>query len=109
MRGTWTGGKQRLTANQLWRLLRAGGIDIGVTGVKQYVRVAEVDFFEVLVDLAGKLPPSCATSLSGAMKHQAENIVAAMDATGLKRLVFISPMGIYGQVPGEPYRSVLDP
>src|SRR5271166_1643352 len=47
-------------------------------------------------------------NLSGAMKHQAENIVAAMDATGLKRLVFISSMGIYGEVPGEQYRSVLD-
>src|SRR5271165_4660275 len=48
-------------------------------------------------------------NLSGAMKHQAENIVAAMDATGLKRLVFISSMGIYGEVPGEQYRRVLDP
>jgi len=69
----WTAGKQRLTATQLWRLLRAEGIDIGVTWVKQYVHewkrqraevyvplvyrpgdLAEVDFFEVLVDLGGK-------------------------------------------------------
>jgi uncharacterized protein YbjT (DUF2867 family) len=33
----------------------------------------------------------------------------AMHATGLKRLIFISSMGIYGEVPGEKYRSVLDP
>lgn len=48
-------------------------------------------------------------SLSGAMKQQAECIVEAMHATGLKRLIFISSMGIYGEVPGERYRSVLDP
>lgn len=32
-----------------------------------------------------------------------------MQAAGLKRLIFISSMGIYGEVPGERYRSVLDP
>src|SRR5271169_6552672 len=48
-------------------------------------------------------------SLSVAMKQQAECIVEAMHDTGLKRLIFISSMGIYGEVPGEPYRSVLDP
>ena len=48
-------------------------------------------------------------SLSGAMKQQAECIVRAMHATGLERLIFISSMGIYGEVPGERYRSVLDP
>jgi DNA-binding transcriptional LysR family regulator len=32
-----------------------------------------------------------------------------MRAAGLKRLIFISSMGIYGEVPGERYRSVLDP
>jgi uncharacterized protein YbjT (DUF2867 family) len=48
-------------------------------------------------------------NLSGAMKAQAQAIVAAMQATGLKRLIFISSMGIYGEVPGEPYRSILDP
>ena len=48
-------------------------------------------------------------NLAGDMKKQAENIVAAMLATGLRRLIFISSMGIYGEVPGERYRSVLDP
>jgi len=48
-------------------------------------------------------------NLSGAMKQQAESIVEAMHATGLKRLIFISSMGIYGEVLGERYRSVLDP
>ena len=48
-------------------------------------------------------------NLSGAMKAQAESIVAAMHASGVRRLVFISSMGIYGEVPGERYSSVLDP
>jgi uncharacterized protein YbjT (DUF2867 family) len=48
-------------------------------------------------------------SLAGDMKRQAESIVAAMHATAVKRLIFISSMGIYGEVPGERYRSVLDP
>jgi uncharacterized protein YbjT (DUF2867 family) len=48
-------------------------------------------------------------NLAGAMAQQARTIVDAMQATGLKRLIFISLMGIYGEVPGESYRSVLDP
>jgi uncharacterized protein YbjT (DUF2867 family) len=48
-------------------------------------------------------------NLAGDMKPQAQAIVAAMPAEGLRRLIFISSMGIYGEVPGEKYRSVLDP
>ena len=48
-------------------------------------------------------------NLSGAMQQQAEHIVAAMRATAVKRLIFISSMGIYGEVPGERYSSILDP
>jgi uncharacterized protein YbjT (DUF2867 family) len=48
-------------------------------------------------------------NLSGDMRQQAEAIVDAMHAAGLKRLIFISSMGIYGEVPGERYQAVLDP
>jgi len=48
-------------------------------------------------------------NLAGEMARQAEAIVDAMHTTGLKRLIFISSMGIYGEVPGERYRGVLDP
>ncbi len=70
--GAWTGGKQQLTATRLHELLVAEGHQVGVTLVKQAVAewrrqrrevfvpltyrpgdLAEVDFFEVLVDLAG--------------------------------------------------------
>jgi uncharacterized protein YbjT (DUF2867 family) len=48
-------------------------------------------------------------NLAGDLERMAKTIVEAMDATGVKRLIFISSMGIYGEVPGENYRSVLDP
>ena len=48
-------------------------------------------------------------NLTGDMKEQATHIVEAMHATGVRRLIFISSMGIHGEVPGERYRSVLDP
>lgn len=69
----WTGGKQRLTAARLHELLRAEGYEVGETVVKELVRewrrrkrevfvplvyragdLAEVDFFEVLVELDGE-------------------------------------------------------
>ena len=68
----WTGGKQRLTATRLHELLTAEGHRVGVTMIKDAVAewkrqrrevfvplvyragdLAEVDFFEVLVDLDG--------------------------------------------------------
>ena len=48
-------------------------------------------------------------NLSGEMKQQAECTIKAMRAAGLRRLIFISSMGIYGEVPGERYEGVLDP
>jgi uncharacterized protein YbjT (DUF2867 family) len=48
-------------------------------------------------------------NLAGAMELQAKAIVSAMHSAGLKRLIFISSMGIYSEVPGEKYRGVLDP
>lgn len=68
----WTGGKQRLTASRLHQMLLAEGHRVGVTLVRERVAewkrqrrevfvplvyhpgdLAEVDFFEVLVDVAG--------------------------------------------------------
>jgi transposase len=69
----WTGGKQRLTATRLHGMLRAEGHLVGVTVVKEAVAewkrqrrevmipltyragdLAEVDFFEVLIDVGGQ-------------------------------------------------------
>jgi Putative NADH-flavin reductase len=48
-------------------------------------------------------------NLSGNMKEQAEVIVQAMKSTGGRRLIFISSMGIYDEVPGEKYGTILSP
>ncbi len=48
-------------------------------------------------------------NLAGDMARQAGVIVDAMRAAGVKRLIFISSVGIYREVPGETYRSVLHP
>jgi uncharacterized protein YbjT (DUF2867 family) len=48
-------------------------------------------------------------NLDGRLEEMARNIVAAMRETGVRRVIFVSSMGIYQEVPGEQYRSVLDP
>lgn len=48
-------------------------------------------------------------NLSGDLPKFAKIIVEAMEAAGVKRLIFISSMGIYNEVPGEHYGSVLAP
>ena len=48
-------------------------------------------------------------NLAGDMARQARAITDAMHAVGLKRLIFVSSMGIYSEVPGETYPSVLNP
>jgi len=48
-------------------------------------------------------------NLAGPLEQMARSIVQAMNATGLRRLIFISSMGIYNEVPGGKYKSVLDP
>lgn len=48
-------------------------------------------------------------NLSGDMEAQARNIITAMEAEGVERLIFISSMGIYDEVLGQRYDSILDP
>ncbi|WP_029000990.1 NAD(P)H-binding protein [Azohydromonas australica] len=48
-------------------------------------------------------------NLAGPMEKQAQSIVRAMHATGVQRLIFITSMGIYDEVPGERHGSILDP
>jgi nucleoside-diphosphate-sugar epimerase len=40
-------------------------------------------------------------NLAGELDKQAKSIVEAMKAAGVKRLIFISSLGIYDEVPGE--------
>jgi uncharacterized protein YbjT (DUF2867 family) len=48
-------------------------------------------------------------NLDGDLERMAKNIVDAMHATGMKRIIWISSMGIYDEVPGERYSPILDP
>lgn len=48
-------------------------------------------------------------NLAGDLETMAKSIVEAMNATGVKRLIFISSTGIYDEVPGEKYGSILNP
>lgn len=48
-------------------------------------------------------------NLAGDMKRQAKCIVQAMKASGVRRLIFISSMGIYDEVPSQRYDRILDP
>lgn len=74
------------------------------------VTIVEGDVLEIeTLQRAMRGQDAVYANLAGAMKRQAETIVSAMQATGVKRLIFISSMGIYGEIPGERYSSVLDP
>lgn len=48
-------------------------------------------------------------NLSGEMGDQARVTVRAMEKMGLKRLIFISSMGIYDEVPGQAFHAALRP
>jgi uncharacterized protein YbjT (DUF2867 family) len=48
-------------------------------------------------------------NLAGQLEQQARCIVKAMEKTGLKRLILISSMGIYDEIPGERHGSILEP
>jgi uncharacterized protein YbjT (DUF2867 family) len=48
-------------------------------------------------------------NLAGNLELMAKTIGEAMDATGLKRLIWISSMGIYDEVSGERHGSILNP
>lgn len=48
-------------------------------------------------------------NLAGNLEQMAKTIVEAMNMTGMKRLIWISSMGIYDEVPGQKYSNILDP
>ena len=48
-------------------------------------------------------------NLAGTLVPMAQAVVRAMHATGVRRLIWISSMGIYDEVPGQRYSRVLDP
>jgi|SRR5271165_571244 len=80
------------------------------SGHPERVRVVEGDVLEpktLETALAGQ--DVVYANLAGELEQQARAIVTAMRKIGPKRLIFISSMGIYDEIPGERHGSILDP
>jgi uncharacterized protein YbjT (DUF2867 family) len=48
-------------------------------------------------------------NLAGQLERMAKNVVDTMEQSGVKRLIWISSMGIYDEVPEQKYSTILDP
>ncbi|HTY87498.1 MAG TPA: NAD(P)H-binding protein [Candidatus Acidoferrum sp.] len=81
-----------------------------LSGHADRVRIVEGDVLDV-----GKLEAAMAgqnvvyANLDGELGQQARCIVWAMQKVGIKRVIFISSMGIYDEIPGERHGSILEP
>lgn len=74
------------------------------------VRVVEGDVLDVkTLQSAMEGQDVVYANLAGQLEQQARNIVQAMHGAGVKRLIFISSMGIYDEIPGERHGAILDP
>jgi uncharacterized protein YbjT (DUF2867 family) len=81
-----------------------------LTGHADRVRVVEGDVLDAkALELVMAGQDVVYANLAGQLEQQARCIVKAMEKTGLKRLIFISSMGIYDEIPGERHGSVLEP
>ncbi len=74
------------------------------------IRLVEADVrdHEVLQQLVSQHEVVYA-NLSGDMASHARNLVAAMTANQLQRLIFVSSMGVHDEVPDEHFGTVLQP
>jgi uncharacterized protein YbjT (DUF2867 family) len=83
---------------------------LGQLGDGERIRIVEGDVLDKKTLVAAmKGQDVVYANLSGRLEEQARLIVETMNESGVKRLIFISSMGIYEEVPGERYRSILDP
>jgi uncharacterized protein YbjT (DUF2867 family) len=74
------------------------------------VRVVEGDVLDMQTLEAAMVGQDVVyANLAGELEQQARCTVKDMKTAGVKRLIFISSMGIYDEVPGERYRGILDP
>ena len=81
-----------------------------LTGHADRVRVVEGDVLDTkALESAMAGQDVVYANLAGQLEQQARCIVKAMERTGLKRLIFISSMGIYDEIPGERHGSILEP
>ena len=81
-----------------------------LSGYTDRARVVEGDVLDtVSLERAMAGQDVVYANLAGKLEQQARCIVEAMEKTGIKRLIFISSMGIYDEIPGECHGSILDP
>lgn len=74
------------------------------------IRLVEGDVLDIAtLDAAMAGQELVYANLSGDMAPQAQAIIAAMHKAGVRRLIFISSMGIYDEVPGERHGAILEP
>ena len=74
------------------------------------IRLVDSDVLDtVALDAATVGQDAVYANLSGGMEKQARAIVAAMNKAAVRRLIFVSSMGIYDEAPGERHGSILDP
>ena len=81
-----------------------------LSGQADRVRVVEGDVLDTkTLEAAMAGQDVVYANLAGELEQQARCIVKAMQKSGVKRLIFVSSMGIYDEVPGERFGSILDP
>jgi uncharacterized protein YbjT (DUF2867 family) len=81
-----------------------------LAGYGDRVRIVEGDVLETKkLDAAMVGQDVVYANLAGDLEKQAHRIVDAMEKAGVRRLIFVSSMGIYDEVPGESHGSILDP
>lgn len=83
---------------------------LNLSGHTDRVRVVEGDVLDTkALESAMTGQDVVYANLAGQLEQQARSIVTAMKKAGLKRLIFISSMGIYDEIPGERHGSILEP
>src|SRR5271165_899551 len=81
-----------------------------LSGHADRVRIVEGDVLDSSTLQAAMVAQDVVyANLAGQLEQQAQCIVKAMNAAGVRRLIFISSMGIYDEVPGERAGANLDP
>jgi nucleoside-diphosphate-sugar epimerase len=81
-----------------------------LSGYADRVRVVEGDVLDTkALESAMAGQNVVYANLAGQLEQQARCIVMAMKQTGPRRLIFISSMGIYDEIPGERHGSILEP
>ena len=81
-----------------------------LSGYADRVRIVEGDVLDTKTLEAAMVGQHVVyANLAGQLEQQARSIVTAMEAVGIERLIFISSMGVYDEIPGERHGSILDP